>query len=78
MRFLAFMTLCCASIILCGCANHSRDYVKKGGEIASLTVPPGVPMIKQEPYYPVPVASALSAKAVSLKPPTLQKKITDN
>ena len=75
MRFIALFVVFCASVFLLGCASHSKDYLKKGGEISSLVVPSGVPMIKQQPYYPIP-ASASNAPAMpnSLLPPTLQSK----
>ncbi|OGT43811.1 MAG: hypothetical protein A3F13_01510 [Gammaproteobacteria bacterium RIFCSPHIGHO2_12_FULL_40_19] len=74
MRFFALFMLFCASMFLLGCAKHSNDYLKKGGEISSLVVPTDVPVIKQAPYYPIPAAAANgSAKPNSLLPPTLQK-----
>ena len=73
MRFIVCVLASCAVLFLVGCANHSKDYLKKGGEIGTLVVPPGVPLIKQDTYYPVPVvAHAAPAKSISLKPPTLK------
>lgn len=73
MRCIALIALCCASVFLFACTNHSKDYLKKSGEVASLTVPPDVPAIKQEPYFPVPhIAGSAVVKPVSLKPPTLE------
>lgn len=75
MRFMALIVVCCASVVLAGCANHSKDYLKKDQDISSIVVPPGVPMIKQEPYYPVPNIPPQNASSPipNLKPPTLQK-----
>ena len=75
MRTLVLLAVCCAAISLSGCANHSKDYLKKDKEISSIVVPPGVPMIKQELYYPVPniPPQNSSSKIPDLKPPTLQK-----
>ncbi|MCX7121125.1 MAG: hypothetical protein NTZ67_05045 [Gammaproteobacteria bacterium] len=74
MRLITLILLLCATAVLSGCGAHSRDYLKKGNEISPLVVPPGVPVMKQEPYYPVPAgpSTTLSSKPVSLKPPTLQ------
>ncbi len=73
MRFFALFIVFCASVLLTACANHSKDYLKKGGEISSIVVPPGVPMIKQSTYYPIPAVPYNGAvKPMTLKPPTLQ------
>lgn len=70
MRFVALLLL---SLCLIGCDGHSREYLEKGGEISSLVVPEGVPVVKQQDYYAVPKVSATpSKKSVSLVPPTLQ------
>ncbi|OGT44695.1 MAG: hypothetical protein A3E82_05210 [Gammaproteobacteria bacterium RIFCSPHIGHO2_12_FULL_38_11] len=73
MRFIALTFLCCATVVLSGCGAHSRDYLKKGHEVSPLVVPEGVPILKQEPYYPIPPGPATTeaSKPVSLKPPTL-------
>ncbi|HLB56835.1 MAG TPA: hypothetical protein VJK30_05850 [Coxiellaceae bacterium] len=75
MRFIALIAVFCASIFLAGCANHSKDYLKKDQDVNSIVVPPGVPIIKQEPYYPVPniPPENTTAKTPNLKPPTLLK-----
>lgn len=74
MRFFALFAAVLIGLCLTGCESHSRAYLKKGGEISSLVVPQDVPVLKQQPYYPVPSMPAASAtkKAVSLLPPTLQ------
>lgn len=73
MRRLILLAACCASIFLTSCANHSKDYLKKDQDVNSIVVPPGVPIIKQEPYYPVPniPPENTTAKTPNLKPPTL-------
>jgi len=73
MRYITLIAVFCASALLVGCANHSQDYLKKGGHIDSLVVPPGVPMIKQQSYFPIPKDNYQGPKSVSLKPPTLRK-----
>ncbi|MCX7125619.1 MAG: hypothetical protein NTU49_07730 [Gammaproteobacteria bacterium] len=72
MRFIALIMLFFASVVLSGCASHSKDYLKNGAEIPPLVVPASVPILKQEPYYPIPpVSGNATLKPVSLKPPTL-------
>lgn len=74
MRFVALIVALGVSVALVGCGSHSKDYLKKGSEVSPIVVPPGVPMIKQEPYYPVPaVPQNTSVKSVTLLPPTLEK-----
>ena len=74
MRFIALIAVLCMSVVLTGCGTPSKAYLKKDGEVNSIVVPPGVPMIKQEPYYPVPsVPQNTAAKPVNLLPPTLAK-----
>jgi uncharacterized lipoprotein len=73
-RFILFIA-CCVSVLLAGCAGHSKDYLKKDQDVSSIVVPPGTPMIKQQPYYPVPSIPPQNATSATpnLKPPTLQK-----
>lgn len=72
MRLMALIALFFTSVLLIGCAAHSKSYLKKDKSIASLVVPSDVPVIKQAPYYPIPkVADQGVVKSVSLKPPTL-------
>ena len=75
MRFLPLIVVFCVGALLVGCANHAKDYLKKDQAIGSIVVPPGVPMIKQASYYPVPALPAqnTSSKTPNLKPPTLQQ-----
>jgi uncharacterized lipoprotein len=74
MRFMALIAVFCASAVLVGCASHTKDYLKKDQAIGSIVVPPGVPMIKQASYYPVPnlPVQSVSSKTPNLKPPTLR------
>jgi uncharacterized lipoprotein len=75
MRRFILLTACCASVFLTGCANHSKDYLKKDQDVSAIVVPAGVPMVKQDPYYPVPNLPAQNNASTTpnLKPPTLQK-----
>jgi hypothetical protein len=74
MRLIALVAVLCVSVALVGCGAHSKDYLKKDGVVHSIVVPSGVPMIKQEPYYPVPpVSQNASTKPVTVLPPTLVK-----
>ncbi len=75
MRFFALFSAILIGLCLTGCSSHSREYLKKSGEISSLVVPKDVPVIKQQTYYPVPPmpAEATLKKSVSVVPPTLQK-----
>ena len=75
MRFFALLIAFLVSIALVGCVNHNKDYLKQDKQIGSLVVPPGVPLLKQSVYYPIPkVATQPVTKPVVLTPPTLQKK----
>ena len=66
------LLICAGAVLLSGCVNHDNDYLKQGGQVSSLVVTPGVPALKQEPYYPIPTnVSATPGKPVSLKPATL-------
>ena len=74
MRYGKLIVLCFAGVFLTACANHTKNYLKNGREIAPIVVPSDVPVLKQHDYYPIPAApQAGSVKSVSLKPPTLQK-----
>lgn len=73
MRFFTLCLAIIASVFLVSCANHSKDYLKKDQQIASIIVPPGVPALKQQMYYPVPTtAQNATVKSVSLVPPTMK------
>lgn len=73
MRIFTLFLAIFSGFFLSSCANHSKDYLKKGGEISSLVVPKDVPVLKQQTYYPIPNTTITpSKKPVSLVPPTLQ------
>lgn len=64
--------LSCLMMVLCGCVNHSNDYLKEGQQVSSVVVPAGVPPIKQAPYYPIPQnVTQAPVKPISLEPSTL-------
>ena len=55
MRCVVILFLLFASVVLTACGSgtgHAKTYVKKSQQIGSLVVPPGVPMVKQDTYYP--------------------------
>jgi PBP1b-binding outer membrane lipoprotein LpoB len=74
-RFVVFAA-CCASVFLAGCSGHTKAYLKKDQDIPTLVVPSDVPVIKQQPYFPVPnlPPENTGTPTPNLKPPTLQKK----
>jgi hypothetical protein len=78
MRFMPLFAVLCTSVVLTGCASHAKDYLKNDKEVNSIVVPPGVPMIKQSPYYPVPnIPQNTTGKPVTLLPPTMIKSSVD-
>lgn len=73
MRFFILFLVSFFGLYLSGCAGHTTNYLKKGGEISPLVVPKDAPVLKQQTYYPVPdMPVSSSKKSVSLIPPTLQ------
>lgn len=74
MRLFTISLLFCTILTLTACANHKNAYLKGGREVPGLVVPADVPVIKQEPYYPIPALpiNHSNQKSVSLLPPTLQ------
>lgn len=78
MRFFHFVAVSITilgSVFLSSCANHSNEYLKNGQQVNGVVVPPGIPMIQQETYYPAPNnAHSITHTPVSLVPPTLQAK----
>jgi PBP1b-binding outer membrane lipoprotein LpoB len=78
MRFRSIVMICSVAVLFAGCAKHDNDYLKKGGQVSTIVVPPGVPAVKQEPYYPIlGKVSQKSIKPVSLKPATLTTEMSE-
>lgn len=87
MRYLSILLVAITLAGLAGCSKmgiggHSRDYITKGNQVASLTVPRGVPPINQQAYYAVPpIQSPVHANYSAshlLTPPTLKQKTGAN
>lgn len=75
MRRFVLLLACLSSIFLVGCSGNSKTYLKKDQDIPTLVVPSDVPVIKQQPYFPVPNLPPQNSASPTpdLKPPTLQK-----
>lgn len=76
MRNIKWVPVLLATVCVCACSkkpvSDNQYYLKKSGQVAPIVVPPGVPAIKQQTYYPVPRRAVHTTNTVSLVPPTLQ------
>jgi len=74
MRILVGLGLLFVSILLVGCGPHTPAYLKHSHQIPHIVVPKDVPVVKEQPYYPIPhVAFSRKKPAPALLPPTLKK-----
>ncbi|WP_423062383.1 outer membrane protein assembly factor BamC [Candidiatus Paracoxiella cheracis] len=70
MRYLIYLFSGVMALLLVGCANHNKDYIKQSKTVHTIVVPRGVALKPAQNYYPVPASTPQNiSTSPSLVPP---------